>query len=100
MSGIGYLFFIAEARKPEACASCRLGPDHPDIEIYIESKHGQMFQTQGEHWEWDSAPGTWQPGDYTAPTCAVCHMSGIGELFDRCEMVEILQSSAFSLQPE
>lgn len=73
-------FSIAEARKPEACASCHLGPDHPDIEIYIESKHGQMFQTQGEHWEWDSAPGAWQPGDYTAPTCAVCHMSGIGEL--------------------
>ncbi len=73
-------FSIAEARKPEACASCHLGPDHPDIEIYLESKHGQIFQTQGEDWNWEAAPDAWQPGDYTAPTCAVCHMSGIGEL--------------------
>ncbi|WP_432737894.1 multiheme c-type cytochrome [Maridesulfovibrio sp. FT414] len=73
-------FSIAEARKPEACASCHLGPDHPQIEIYLESKHGQMFLTQGDEWRWDSAPDTWQPGDYDAPTCAVCHMSGIGEL--------------------
>ncbi len=73
-------FSVAEARKPEACASCHLGPDHPNIEIYLESKHGQRFLTEGEDWEWDSAPGTWQPGDYAAPTCAVCHMSGIGEL--------------------
>ncbi|MEN8258480.1 MAG: multiheme c-type cytochrome [Thermodesulfobacteriota bacterium] len=73
-------FSVAEARKPEACASCHLGPDHPDIEIYLESKHGQIYLTQGEEWNWDAAPDTWQPGDYTAPTCAVCHMSGIGEL--------------------
>ena len=73
-------FSVAEARKPEACASCHLGPDHPDIEIYLESKHGQRYLTEGEDWEWDSAPGTWQPGDYTAPTCATCHMSGIGSL--------------------
>lgn len=75
-----HMFSIAEARKPEACASCHLGPDHPDIEIYLESKHGQVFLTHGEDWEWDAAPDTWQPGDYQAPTCAVCHMSGIGEL--------------------
>jgi len=73
-------FSVAEARKPEACASCHLGPDHPDIEIYLESKHGQIYQTEGEHWNWDAAPDAWQPGDYTAPTCAVCHMSGIGDL--------------------
>ncbi len=73
-------FSIEEARKPEACASCHLGPDHPDIEIYLESKHGQKFLTQGDEWKWDSAPDAWEPGDYTAPTCATCHMSGIGEL--------------------
>jgi hypothetical protein len=73
-------FSTAEARKPEACASCHLGPDHPNVEIYLESKHGQIYLSQGEEWNWDAAPDTWQPGDYTAPTCAVCHMSGIGEL--------------------
>ena len=75
-----HTFSIAEARKPESCASCHLGPDHPDIEIYYESKHGQIFLTQGEKWRWNSAPETWEPGDYTAPTCATCHMSGIGAL--------------------
>jgi hypothetical protein len=73
-------FSLAEARKPEACASCHLGPDHPDIEIYHESKHGQRYLAEGEDWEWDSAPGAWQPGDYKTPTCAACHMSGTGEL--------------------
>lgn len=75
-----HTFSIAEARKPEACASCHLGPDHPNIEIYISSKHGQKYTTSGEEWNWESAPGTWEPGDYPAPTCATCHMSGIGDL--------------------
>jgi hydroxylamine dehydrogenase len=73
-------FSIAEARKPAACASCHLGPDHPDIEVFENSKHGQIFAAEGDNWIWDSAPDTWEPGDYRAPTCATCHMSGIGEL--------------------
>jgi len=73
-------FDIAEARKPEACGSCHLGPDHPDIEIYQNTKHGQIFAAEGNTWKWDSAPDAWEPGDYRAPTCATCHMSGIGEL--------------------
>lgn len=73
-------FSIAEARKPFACASCHLGPDHPDIEIFENSKHGHIYHTDGENWIWDSAPDTWEPGDYRGPTCATCHMSGIGEL--------------------
>ncbi|WP_320172906.1 multiheme c-type cytochrome [Maridesulfovibrio sp.] len=73
-------FSVAEARKPEACGSCHLGPDHPQIEIYEASKHGQLFSVHGEEWNFEAAPETWEPGDYDAPTCAVCHMSGIGEL--------------------
>jgi len=73
-------FSIAEARRPNACASCHLGPDHPDIEIFENSKHGHIYLTDSEDWIWDSAPDTWEPGDYRAPTCATCHMSGIGEL--------------------
>ncbi len=75
-----HAFEKAEARKPEACASCHLGPDHPDIEIYENSKHGQIYATEGEEWEWDSPTDEWEPGDYRAPTCATCHMSGIGDL--------------------
>jgi hydroxylamine dehydrogenase len=73
-------FDIAEARHPNACASCHLGPDHPNIEIYTNSKHGHIYNTEGGSWNWDTAPDAWEPGDYRAPTCATCHMSGIGEL--------------------
>jgi hydroxylamine dehydrogenase len=73
-------FSIAEARKPYACASCHLGPDHPDIEVYENSKHGQIFDAEGHEWNWNTSPDAWEPGDYRAPTCATCHMSGIGEL--------------------
>ena len=73
-------FSIADSRKPEACGACHLGPDHPNIEIYFESKHGQQYLSHGDEWNYESAPDTWEPGDYTAPTCATCHMSGIGEL--------------------
>jgi len=73
-------FNIAEARKPAACASCHLGPDHPDIEIYNNSKHGHIYNAEASEWNFSSAPDAWEPGDYRAPTCATCHQSGIGEL--------------------
>ncbi len=73
-------FSIEEARKPEACASCHIGPDHPNYEIFESSKHGHIYETQGDTYKFDSAPDAWEPGDYRAPTCAVCHISGIGEL--------------------
>ena len=74
-------FSLAEARKPEACGQCHLGPDHPQIEIYQESKHGAIYQSEGDQWNWTAAPGTWTPGvDYRAPTCSVCHMSGVKDV--------------------
>ncbi len=76
----GHLFSIAESRKPTACASCHLGPDHPDKEIYNNSQHGHIFNSEGSTWNYTAAPDAWEAGDYRAPTCAVCHMSGIGSL--------------------
>jgi len=71
-------FSVAEARKPETCGQCHLGPDHPQHEIYEESKHGNIYAADGENWNWDVPPGQWGPEDITAPTCATCHMSGFG----------------------
>ncbi|MBN2282836.1 MAG: CopD family protein [Deltaproteobacteria bacterium] len=69
-------FSIAEARKPEACDQCHLGPDHPQIEIYNESKHGTIYHAEGHLWEWTPVDNTWTAGrDYRAPTCSSCHMS-------------------------
>lgn len=36
-------FEMVQARRPEACGKCHLGPDHPQKEIYEESKHGINF---------------------------------------------------------
>lgn len=71
-------FSIAEARKPETCGQCHLGPDHPQHEIYEESKHGNIYATSGEKWNWDAPAGKWGPRDIVAPTCATCHISAFG----------------------
>ncbi len=74
-------FSIAEARKPETCGQCHLGPDHPQEEIYFESKHGKRYLAEHAKWNFTAAPGLWKPGvHYSAPTCATCHMAGIGGL--------------------
>ena len=68
-------FSPRRARQPENCSKCHLGPDHPQKEIYDESKHGVAFRDLREHMNLDSKE--WVLGeDYTqAPTCATCHMS-------------------------
>ncbi len=69
-------FSPRRARQPENCGKCHLGPDHPQKEIYEESKHGVAYRDLKEHMHLDSKD--WVLGkDYTqAPTCATCHMSG------------------------
>lgn len=84
-------FSTAEARRPEACDQCHLGPDHPQIEIYEESKHGTIYHSYQDEYNFDAAPGTWTPGvDYRAPTCASCHMSGAGGVMTTHDVTERL----------
>jgi hypothetical protein len=68
-------FSKAMARQPEVCGKCHLGPDHPQAEIYDESKHGIAYRTQKDKMNLDSPK--WVVGvDYNAaPTCSTCHMS-------------------------
>ncbi|MBT3215905.1 MAG: hydroxylamine oxidoreductase [Candidatus Marinimicrobia bacterium] len=68
-------FSIAQARRPENCGKCHLGPDHPQKEIYDESKHGINFYANVDKMNLESSK--WVVGeDYNAaPTCATCHMS-------------------------
>jgi hydroxylamine dehydrogenase len=65
------------ARLPSTCAQCHMGPDHSQIEIYEESKHGVMFQAQERPLNLDAPPKTLTTRDMFVPTCATCHMSGI-----------------------
>ncbi|NUP94757.1 MAG: hydroxylamine oxidoreductase [Planctomycetaceae bacterium] len=69
-------FSPRRARQPENCGKCHLGPDHPQKEIYEESKHGVAFRDLLHEMNLDA--DEWVLGkDYTgAPTCASCHMSG------------------------
>lgn len=65
------------ARLPSTCAQCHMGPDHSQIEIYEESKHGVMFEAQKDLLNLNAPPKTLTTRDMFVPTCATCHMSGI-----------------------
>jgi len=97
-------FSIAEARKPEACDQCHLGPDHPQIEIYNESKHGTICRAEGQTWNWNGEHGSWVAGrDYRAPTCAVCHMSaaaGVSRTHDVTERLSWETQAPLTVRPE
>jgi hypothetical protein len=71
-------FSLEQARKPETCNQCHIGPDHPQWEIYQESPHGIAYMTGGHEWNWDAEAGTLTTEDFPAPTCATCHFSGFG----------------------
>jgi hypothetical protein len=67
-------FSIEMARKPHTCKECHVGPDVPVAKVYEASKHGNIFSTHNKDWEFKAVP--WTIGkDFTAPTCAACHVS-------------------------
>ncbi len=70
-----HAFDKAQARRPESCSKCHLGPDHPQKEVYEESKHGNAYYTHIDDMNLDA--DRWVVGEdyYEAPTCATCHMS-------------------------
>lgn len=67
-------FSIETARKPFTCMQCHMGPDAPAWKVYENSKHGNIFLSEEQNWNWTHYP--WRIGkDFKAPTCAVCHVS-------------------------
>jgi hypothetical protein len=65
------------ARLPSTCGQCHLGPDHSQLEIYTESKHGLMFAAQRGLLNLSVPPSKLTTRDMFVPTCATCHMSGL-----------------------
>lgn len=55
-------FKKSEAQDPRACQTCHMGFDHPQWEMWSTSKHGTIWQIEGQ-------------GSKRAPTCQTCHMS-------------------------
>jgi hypothetical protein len=58
-----HTFSKREARNPRACQTCHMGFDHPQWEMWSTSKHGTIWQIEGET-------------SKRAPTCQRCHMPG------------------------
>ncbi len=71
---------IQLAREPQTCGQCHMGPDHAQIEIYNESKHGALYAVQRASMNLDADPKTLTTADMPVPTCATCHMSGLDGL--------------------
>jgi len=67
-------FAIEMARKPYTCSECHKGPDVPGYSVYEVSKHGNIYSSLNKEWNFKAVP--WTLGkDFTAPTCATCHVS-------------------------
>lgn len=73
-----HTFSKAVARQPETCGECHLGPDHPHIEIYHESKHGNIFRATEKNMDlaYNSEDHDQIPID--VPVCTTCHMDAVG----------------------
>lgn len=55
-----HLTDLSSVRRPEVCATCHMGPDHPQWEMWQTSRHGILYATLGES---------------SGPTCQTCHMA-------------------------
>lgn len=55
-----HTFSVKEAKDPRACMTCHMGFDHPQWEMWSTSKHGAIWQMEGDTGR--------------APTCQDCHM--------------------------
>ena len=75
-----HAFSKAQARQPESCSKCHLGPDHPQKEVYEESKHGNAYYTNIDKMNIEA--DRWIVGEdyFTAPTCGTCHLSATKDM--------------------
>ncbi|HDS74805.1 MAG TPA: hypothetical protein ENN56_04610 [Firmicutes bacterium] len=71
-------FSLAGARISETCGGCHMGPDHSQIEIWTASKHGVTFNIRRDRQNLNAPSNSLTAWDMDAPTCATCHMSGLG----------------------
>lgn len=68
---------VALAREPRTCGQCHMGPDHSQLEIFEESKHGVLFNATRSEMNLAADPSELTVADMSVPTCATCHMSGL-----------------------
>lgn len=71
---------VALAREPQTCGQCHMGPDHSQMEIYNESKHGVLYNAQKANMNLNASPKNLTTSDMPVPTCTTCHLSGLDGL--------------------
>ena len=83
-----HAFSLRVARSPGSCGKCHMGPDHPQKEIYDESKHGIIYYAYMDQMNLDQKP--WVLGEqYTqAPNCVTCHMGSNKNSFSTHDLGE------------
>ena len=69
---------VAMSRTSDTCGSCHMGPDHSQIEIWRESRHGVMFVARRDKQELSTPPDKLTAWNQDTPTCSTCHFSGLG----------------------
>jgi hypothetical protein len=87
---------VSIARLPTTCGQCHMGPDHSQLEIYNESKHGVMFAAQKHLLQLDTPPAKLSSREMFVPTCATCHMSGLNNLKVTHDTTERLSYTLFA----
>jgi len=87
---------IELAREPSTCGQCHMGPDHSQIEIYNESKHGVLYKAQKAHINLSADPKSLTTRDIPVPNCATCHMSGLEGMKTTHDVTERLSYCLFA----
>ena len=67
-------FKMAATRRAEVCGRCHLGPDHPQIEIWLESKHGNSYDDLNRGVDLNARSLTLGKDPIGAPSCYTCHL--------------------------
>lgn len=65
-----HTFSALEAKTPEACRTCHMGPDHPHYDAYISSKHGAVYTISQSAILKESQSVL----SLRSPVCVTCHM--------------------------
>ena len=92
-----HTFAVTIARQPESCGYCHLGPDHPQMEIFTESKHGVTYRALIDRMNLSSESWTLGKDYNAAPTCATCHM---GATATQLETHDVGTRLSWNLRPE
>ena len=87
---------VPMARISDTCGSCHMGPDHSQIEIWRESRHGVLFVARRDQQRLDTKGSELTARETDTATCSTCHFSGIGGIGSTHDVGERLSYYLFA----